>query len=108
MFSLLTNFNLVLGGAVIAFAAGVVLSTKVKDFFKGIPAQARAALNNVEADTIAKIRGAQAQVLAQLPSAPAAKAPLAPAPVAPAQAPVATAPAQAPVAPAAKPDAPAA
>ena len=96
MFSFLTNFNLALGGAVIAFAAGVVLSTKVKDFFKGIPAQARAALNNVEADTIAKIRGAQAQVLAQLPSAPAAKAPLAPAP------------AQAPVAPAAKPDAPAA
>jgi hypothetical protein len=70
--SFLTDFNLVLAGLVIAFVAGVLLSTKVKDTIKGIPSAARVAINNVEADALAKLKGAQANVLATLPGAPPA------------------------------------
>jgi hypothetical protein len=92
--SFLTDFNLVLAGLVVAFIAGVLLSTKVKDAIKGVPAAARVAINNVEADALAKLKNAQTNVLATLPgAAPAPKVALAPvttftaAPVAPAPAP---------------------
>ncbi len=89
--SFLTDFNLVLVGLAASFVAGVLLSTKIKDYVKGVPAAARVALNNVQADALAKIKAAQADVLAKLPGAPPApKVALAPAP-APAPLPVATA-----------------
>lgn len=91
--SYLTDFNLIVGGLLVAFILGVVFSTKVKDLIKGIPAQARAALNQVEADTVAKIKSAQAQVISTLPGVTVAKAPLAP--LAPAAAAVALTPAPA-------------
>ena len=72
--SFMTDFNLVLAGLVVAFIAGVLLSTKVKDTIKGIPSAARAAINNVEADALAKLKNAQTNVLATLPgAAPAPK-----------------------------------
>ena len=77
--SLLTDFNLVLVALVVTFVADVLLSTKVKDLVKGVPAQARVAINNVEADALAKLKIAQADVLAKLPgAAPAPKVALAP------------------------------
>jgi len=96
--SLLTDFNLVLIGLAAAFVAGVLLSTKVKDYVKGVPSQARVAINNVEADALVKLKAAQASVLATLPgAAPAPKVALSAA-----AAPVQTftaAPAPAPVVP---------
>jgi small basic protein len=73
MFSFLTDFNLVIGALAVSFVSGVLLSTKVKDYIKGVPAAARAALDNVEADARAKLKAAQADVLAQLPGAVVAK-----------------------------------
>jgi hypothetical protein len=79
----LTEFNIAFIVGFIAYVAGVLTSTKVKDWVKGIPAQARVALNNVEADAQAKLKKAQADVLAKLPGSPVPvveKAPLAPPP----------------------------
>jgi hypothetical protein len=87
----LTDFNLVLAGLAGAFVAGVLLSQKVKDYVKGVPAQARAAINNVEADALAKLKVAQADVLAKLPGAVAPKVAVAPAPAPAAPAPAPTA-----------------
>lgn len=109
--SFLTDFNLVLIAIGAAFVSGVVFSTKVKDFVKGVPSQVRAAINNVETDALGKLKVAQAQVLATLPGAVTAKVAVAPAPAAPAPTPVAkAAPVTpvAPVAPVAKAPAPAA
>jgi hypothetical protein len=93
--SFMTDFNLVLAGLVAAFIAGVLLSTKVKDIIKGVPSAARVAINNVEADALAKLKNAQTNVLATLPGAPPApKVALAPLPL-PAPAPVAPVPAAA-------------
>jgi hypothetical protein len=81
----LTEFNITFIVGFIAFVTGVLTSTKIKDYIKGVPAQARIALNNVEADARAKLKVAQADVLAKLPGAPAqvvAKTPLAPPPAA--------------------------
>lgn len=95
--SFMTDFNLVLAGLAVAFIAGVLLSTKVKDAIKGVPAAARTAINNVEADALAKLKNAQTNVLATLPgAAPAPKVPqppvfqtaLPPEPAAPAPAPI--------------------
>jgi hypothetical protein len=44
----LTDFNLVLAGVAVAFVLGVLFSTKIKDWFKGIPSDVRAGLNQVE------------------------------------------------------------
>jgi hypothetical protein len=79
MFSFLTNLEINLATNVVCLILGMVFKTKITDFFKGIPAQARVALNQVEADTASKLRGAQAQVINSLPGAPPApKAALAP------------------------------
>jgi hypothetical protein len=98
----LTDFNLVVAGLGASFVAGVVLSTKVKDYLKGVPAQARRALSNIEAKALADINRARDEVIARLPGAiPAPKTPL------PAAAPIAVAPvAVAPAAPAPAPAAP--
>ena len=77
--SLLTDLEADLVIGVVAFVVGVVFSTKVKDTIKGVPAAARVAINNVEADALLKLKGAQTQVLATLPgAAPAPKVALAP------------------------------
>lgn len=70
--SFMTDFNLVIIGLAVAFVAGVLLSTKVKDYIKGVPAAARVAINNVEADALAKLKNAQTNVLSTLPGAPPA------------------------------------
>lgn len=95
MFSFLTVLegDFVIAG--VCLVLGMLFKTKITDFFKGIPADVRTALNNVEKDTLAKIKGAQATVVATLPAPAPAKVALAPAPVAAAPA----TPALAPVAP---------
>jgi hypothetical protein len=100
----LTDFNLVVAGLGASFVAGVVLSTKVKDYLKGVPAQARKALSNIEAKALADINRARDEVIARLPGAGAIPAPKTPLPAA---APIAVAPvAVAPAAPAPAPAAP--
>jgi len=79
MLDFVTNLEINIIVGAVALIAGVLFSTKIKDWFKGIPSQLRAALNNVEADALAKVRGAQADVLAQIaPAAPAPKVALKP------------------------------
>jgi uncharacterized BrkB/YihY/UPF0761 family membrane protein len=48
---------------VIAFVAGVVLSTKIKDVFKGIPSDLRTALDSVEADAANAVKSAKKTVV---------------------------------------------
>lgn len=114
MLSFLTEFNLALGGAAVTFVLGVVFADRVKDYFKGVPSQARAALKGLEKDTLDKIKVAQAEVLARLPLPVATIEKVAiPAPVLPPvvavapAAPVAQTPAPEPVAAPAAPAAPA-
>lgn len=67
---------------VVIFLAGVFLSTKIKDWLKGIPADVRKALQEVEAATVERIATATSNVTSQLPK-PTVAAPAAPAVVAP-------------------------
>lgn len=76
MFSFLTVFEGDLAIGVAAFIAGVILSTKVTDWFKGIPSDLRSALNGVEKTVVSNVKVAQANVVASLPIA-AAKPPAA-------------------------------
>jgi hypothetical protein len=98
--SFLTDFNIVLIAIGASFVSGVVFSTKVKDFVKGVPSQVRSAINNVETDALGKLKVAQAQVLATLPGAVTDKVAVAPAPAPTPAAPVAKAAPAAPAAPA--------
>jgi hypothetical protein len=54
MATFLTYLNVGLVVNVLVFALTLTFSTKIKDFFKGIPADVRTGLNTVEADVIAK------------------------------------------------------
>lgn len=83
MFSFLTVFEGDIAIGIACLVVGVLFSTKITDFFKGIPGDLRTALNGVEQTTVANVKAAQASVIAKLPM-PAAKAPAAPlAPVTP-------------------------
>lgn len=77
-----TDFELAIAVNAAVFVAGVLFSTKIKDFFKGIPSDLRTALNGVEKTTIANVKQAQAKVVAALPQ-PALKPPAPPVPPAP-------------------------
>jgi hypothetical protein len=109
MLSFLTDLQIDLVVAAVAFVAGVVFSTKIKDWVKGVPAELRTALSGAETASLSAIETAQHDVLAKLLPAPAV-AKVAAAPVAKVAAPAAPAPAAAaPVAAAAPaPAAPAA
>jgi hypothetical protein len=75
MFSSFTSFQLTLLGDVAIFVATLVFGTKIKDFFSGVPAEARTAANTLLTDTKAKLSAAKADVLADVKakfSAPAA------------------------------------
>lgn len=99
MLAFITNLEINLIVAAVSLLAGVLFSTKIKDWFKGIPASLRSALNGVEQDTLAKVKAAQAQIVSTLPAPPAADAKVAlPPAVELAPAPVTAAPA-APLAP---------
>lgn len=99
MFSSFTSFQFTLLGDVAIFVATLVFGTKIKDFFTGVPAEARTAANTLLADTKTKLTNAKLDVLADVKAkftaAPAVKA-VAVAPVVQV-APVAVAPAVAPV-----------
>lgn len=101
MFDFLTNFEITLACSAVTFGCGVAFSTKITDFFKGVPADARAVLKSAETDIVGKLASARATVMtdisAKLGVAPA-KVAVAPA-KAPAAAPVAPAPAAAPIPP---------
>lgn len=114
MIELLTDIVFVVPAAGVAgLVAGMYFATPIKDFFKGIPADLRTALNNVEADAIAHVTAAKATLVSTAvataltgvkTAAPAATVIVAAEPVAkPAPAPLAPAPAAAPVAAAAPP-----
>lgn len=99
MFDFFTQVQITIALCVASAILGMVFKTKVTDFFKGVPASLRTALSAVEADTLAKVKAAQAQVLSTLPLPAAAKVALAPT----ISAPVALAPAAQPLAPAPAP-----
>ena len=50
----------------VAFVLGVAFSQKIKDWFKGIPADVRQGLNNVEAAIIAKSKQITADTVAKV------------------------------------------
>jgi len=79
--SFFTDLQVPLIVAAVAFVAGVVLSTRVKDWFKGVPSELRTALNGAETSARAAIEQAQIDVLAKI--LPGAAQPKAPAPLAP-------------------------
>jgi hypothetical protein len=80
----LTDTQLILVTAAVAFVAGVVLSQRVKDSIKGVPAEARTALNGAEVNVLAAIKQAQADAVSKLlPAAAKVVPPAAPAPVTP-------------------------
>lgn len=86
MLDFITNLEINIIVGAVALICGVAFSTKVKDWYKGIPSQLRAAISNVEGDALAKIKQAQADVLAKIaPAAPAPKVALKPSeqPIAP-------------------------
>lgn len=80
MLDFITNLEINIIVGTVALICGVLFSTKIKDWYKGIPSQLRSALGGVEADALAKIKQAQADVLAKIaPAAPAPKVALKPA-----------------------------
>ncbi len=72
MLAFLTQVEIDIIISAVSLLVGVIFSTKIKDWFKGVPSSLRAALNNVEKDTVAKVQAAQAQIVAQLPGTPPA------------------------------------
>jgi hypothetical protein len=99
---LATPFVSLVVGAV-AFVAGLVLSTKVTDIFKGIPADLRATLNTVESAAVSKVAAAKTTIVSSAVSTALADLKLAAPAAAPAPAPAPLAPlAPAPLAPVAK------
>jgi hypothetical protein len=65
MATFLTYLNVGLVVNVLVFALTLTFSTKIKDFFKGIPADVRTGLNTVEADVVAKVKAGKADVIAK-------------------------------------------
>lgn len=87
MSTILAYVDLTLAGYVATFAATLVFSQKIKDFFAGVPAELRTGLSALEASVKADVKSYQSSLIAKI--APAAAKPVAP--VAPA-APIAPAP----------------
>lgn len=54
--------------ALAAFIAGVILSTKVKDWLQGVPGSLRTELNALELHVKAQVKGAQSAVVADIKS----------------------------------------
>jgi hypothetical protein len=88
MSTFLAYVDFTLVGYAAVFVATLVFSQKIKDWFKGIPADMRTTLNNVEALAVGNARVARNSVLSQLetalPPLPVVKAPAPAAPAAPA------------------------
>jgi len=74
MLDLLASFAFPLSIAA-TFVVTLVFSTKIKDFFSGIPADLRKDLNSIESATLSKVAAAQKAVVASVvpPPAPVAK-----------------------------------
>lgn len=107
MFSFLTDLEVNLVVGVVSAIAGVVFSTKITDFFQGIPAELRSALTSVKNDALAKVSAAKSSAISEvtgvvakapLPAAAPAPVVLVPAAAAPVAAAAAPAPAPAPAA----------
>jgi hypothetical protein len=69
MFGFLTVAEGDIAVAVVCLVLGVAFSTKIKDWFKGIPADVRTALNGVETSALSNVKAAQTHVLSQLATA---------------------------------------
>jgi uncharacterized protein (DUF2252 family) len=65
----------------IAFVAGILLSTEVKDWLRGVPSDVRKSIGDVETNVMAKVTAARAAVLLDLKAAVPAPAKAAAAPV---------------------------
>jgi hypothetical protein len=71
MSEFLAYFNVTLVSVTAAFVAGVLFSTKIKDFANGVPSDLRTALGSVESKAKADLKAASADVVAKI--APATK-----------------------------------
>lgn len=64
--SALSTLEIALIAAALAFTAGVVMSTKIMDLVKGVPADLRTALSDAEKATLAQVKTAKADVIAKV------------------------------------------
>ena len=62
------EFVIYVASGVAIFAAGVVLSTKIKDWVAGVPASLRAELNALETSVKGQVASAQKAVVADVKS----------------------------------------
>jgi len=78
MLDILPTFWLGLAVNVAIFVATLIFSTKIKDWFRGIPSDLRKGLNSIETAAITQVRTAQTQVVSSLtpPPAPVVKPPV--------------------------------
>jgi len=64
MFEIFTDLFVVIPAiAIVSGGAALYFATPIKDFFTGIPADLRTALNNVEADAVAKVTAAKKTIV---------------------------------------------
>lgn len=59
-----TEFELIVASGAVGLVLGVLLSTKIKDWFKGIPTDVRAGLTSVETAVRTKLTAAHTTTLA--------------------------------------------
>jgi hypothetical protein len=71
MSTILAYVDLTLVGYVATFVATLVFSTKIKDFFAGVPADLRASLNTIETSVKADVKSYQATLVAKIAPTPA-------------------------------------
>lgn len=81
------EFNFVVNIAI--FVVTLVFSTKIKDFFKGIPSDARADLTSIETNITADVNSYRKALVAKFTPAPAPVVKAAPVPPVPPVAPAA-------------------
>lgn len=87
MFSFLSASEFTLAACAVTALTTLVFSTKIKDWFSGVPADLRAGLTAVETKVKADVKAYQADLIAKVTPASKVVAPVAPpapaAPVAP-------------------------
>lgn len=80
MSTILAYVDLTLVGYVATFVATLVFSTKIKDFFAGVPADLRSSLSALETSVKADVKTYQSSLIAKIAPAPVPVAPVAPVP----------------------------
>lgn len=81
MSAFLEYFNMTVVACAATFAATLIFSQKLKDFFNGVPSHLRSGLSSVEAGIIAQVKTYEADLVGKIIPTPAPVAkPVVPAP----------------------------